>query len=311
MQDPSFNPGHHGQVAPDEIDIDRYFSILRKRALLISVLAITGLILAYAGSLLLEDRFLAKAVISPVKEGGGAPAGLSVLVQQLESVPGMSLSSPSSAPEILALLNSNMLRKKVIEQYDLLPVIFSERWDSEKKNWAELEAKPTLHDALRALERLMSVRHSPKDNTITISLESANPVDAAQMLDKLLSVLNTHLSNEARRIADANRRYLEGQLKYTSDPLIRQNIYTLIAQQLESAMMAGVMENFAFKIIDPPEAPDRKSSPRRGLITLAGFAGAFSAGVLLAFVLEYLKARRRKGNAAGTEKTIYSDLEKE
>lgn len=309
MQDSSFNHGHQGHGAPDEIDIARYFSILRRRALIISALAITGLILAFAGSLLLEDRFQAKAVISPVKEGGGAPAGLSVLVQQLESVPGMSLSSPSSAPEILALLNSNMLRKKLIEQYDLLPVIFSERWDREKKNWAEREEKPTLHDALRSLELLMSVRHSPKDNTITITIESTNPQDAAQMLGKLLSVLNTHLSNEARRIADANRRYLEGQLKYTSDPLIRQNIYTLIAQQLESAMMAGVMENFAFKVIDPPEAPDRKSSPRRGLITLAGFAGSFSAGVLLAFILEYFKARRCKRGAAGTEKTIPSVLE--
>jgi hypothetical protein len=76
-------------------------------------------------------------------------------------------------------------------------------------------------------------------------------------------------------------------------------------------MMAGVMENFAFKVIDPPEAPDRKSSPRRGLITLAGFAGSFSAGVLLAFVLEYFKARRRKEDDAGTEKTIHSVLERE
>lgn len=308
MQDRSLYPGHG---APDELDIARYLSILRRRALMISVLALSGLVLAFAGSLLLKDRFQAKAVISPVKEGGGAPAGLSVLVQQLESVPGMSLSSPSSAPEILALLNSNMLRKKVIEQYDLLPVIFSEQWDSEKKNWARQEKKPTVHDALRSLERLMSVRHSPKDNTITITIESAKPLDAALMLDKLLSVLNAHLSNEARRIADANRHYLEGQLKHTSDPLIRQNIYTLIAQQLESAMMAGVMENFAFKLIDPPEAPDKKSSPRRGLIALAGFAGAFSGGVVLAFVLEYFKARRRKEDAAGTEKRIHSVLESE
>lgn len=307
MQDPSFNPD---QGAPDEIDIGRYVSILRTRALLISVLAITGLILAFAGSHLLKDRFQAKAVISPVKEGGGAPAGLSVLIQQLESVPSMSLSPPSSAPEIIALLNSNMLRKKVIEQYDLLPVIFSERWDTEKKSWAEEKEKPTVHDALRALERTMSVRHSPKDNTITITIESAKPKDAAMMLGQLLSALNTHLSNEARRVADANRRYLEGQLKYTSDPLIRQNIYTLVAQQIESSMMAGVMENFAFKVIDPPEAPDRKSSPRRGLITLAGFAGFFSAGVLLAFVLEYYKARQLRCKAP-ENKSIRSDMETE
>src|SRR3972149_78644 len=156
MQDPFQDPGHYAQGAPEEIDIAHYINILRRRALLIAVLSIAGLVLAFAGSLFLEDRFLAKAVISPVKEGGGASAGLSVLVQQLESVPGMSLSSPSSAPEILALLNSNMLRKKVIERYDLLPVIFSERWDSEKKNWAEQEEKPTLHAPLTAQKGLMS-----------------------------------------------------------------------------------------------------------------------------------------------------------
>lgn len=310
MQDPSQYAGHYGQDAPEEIDIARYINILRRRALLIAVLSIAGLVLAFAGSLLLEDRFLAKAVISPVKEGAGAPAGLSLLVQQLESVPGMSLSSPSSAPEILALLNSNMLRKKLIERYDLLPVIFSGRWDMEKKNWAAGEEQPTIHDALRALERMMSVRHSPKDNTITITIESTDPGGAAGMLDKLLSVLTAHLSNEARKVADSNRRYLEGQLKYTADPLIRQNIYSLIAQQIETSMMAGVMENFAFKVIDPPEAPDRSSSPKRHLISIAGFAGSFSSGVLLAFVLEYFQARRRKGSPAG-KKSIHSDLERE
>jgi uncharacterized protein involved in exopolysaccharide biosynthesis len=306
MRDPS---PYLGQRAPDEIDIVHYLSILRKRAVLISILSIAGLVLALSGSLLMEDRFQAKAVISPVKEGGGAPAGLSVLVQQLESVPGMSLSSPSSAPEILALLNSNMLRQRAIEQYDLLPVIFNKRWDREKKDWTAGESQPTVHDALRALERIISVRHSPKDNTITITVESATPDGAASMISNLLSVLNTHLSGEARRIADSNRRYLEGQLKYTSDPLIRQNIYALIAQQIESSMMAGVMENFAFKVIDPPVAPDMKSSPDRRLIAIAGFIGSLSAAVLLAFVLEYFKARRGKENHGGNNKTMRSDTE--
>ncbi len=277
-----------------EIEIIDYLSIVRRRAWLISLISIAGLLGALAFSFLIEDRFQARAVISPVKEGGGQQAGLSLLVQQLEAVPTMSLSSPSSAPEILALLNSSMLRKKLIEQHALLPVIFREKWDSKKNAWASDKDVPTVYDGLRALERRMSVKNSAKDNTITITLESQDAKDAADMLSKLLIVLNLHLSNEARRIADSNRRYLEGQLSSTTDPLIRQNIYALIAQQIESSMMAGVMENFAFKVIDPPYAPDRKSFPKRHLISLAGLAGSFVFGVLLALVLEYLGARRAR-----------------
>lgn len=308
MQDTSRYQGQYRKT--DEVDIIDYLSILRRRALLISALSIAGLVLAFAFSLLLEDRFKAKAVISPVKEGGGPPVGLSLLVQQLESVPSMSLTSPSSAPEILALLNSNRLRKKLIERHGLLKVIFSDRWDSEKKSWATGVRVPTFHDGLRALDRSMSVKHSAKDNTITITMESSTAEDAASMLSRLITVLNEHLSEEAKRVADSNRRYLESQLKHTTDPLIRQNIYALIAQQIESSMMAGVMENFAFKVIDPPDAPDRKASPKRHLIAFAGFAASTAGGTLLAFVLEFFRSRRSRGVHAENTTPIRSELER-
>lgn len=293
--------GHEGR----EIDLLQYFAILRKRAALISIFALLGLFGALASSFLIDDRFQAKAVISPVKEGGG-PAGLSVLVQQLDVVPGMSFSSPSSASEILALLNSNMLKRKAIETHALLPVLFRERWDTEKKIWNN-GGPPTVNDGLRAIEKALSIRHSPKDNTITITFEGKDPHDAAGVLEKLLSVLNAHLSAEARRLADSNRHYLEGQLRYASDPLIRQNIYALIARQIESSMMAGVMENFAFKIIDPPEPPDRKSSPRRHIIAAGGLLGALAAGVLAAFILEFFEARGMRERHAFHEKTTYPE----
>lgn len=278
--------GGHG-----EINMLDYLGIIRKRALLITTLSLAGLAMALGGSFLIKDRYQAKAVISPVKEGG-APAGISVLVQQLESVPGMSLSSPSSSSEILALLNSNMLRKKAIERFDLLPVIFSDRWDKGTKDWAIGKARPSVNDGLRALDKALSIRNSPKDNTITLTSESTDASSAALILDRLLEQLNAHLGAEARRVSEANRLYLEGQLRYTADPLIRQNIYGLIARQIESSMMAGVIENFAFKVIDPPSAPDRKSAPARRAIAAYGFLISLSGGVVAAFALEFFESRR-------------------
>jgi len=295
-------PFHHGPAARqrrDEINILFYLELLRRRALLIFILTFAGVALTAGWSTLLEDRYIAKAVISPVKEGGGPSSGVSVLVQQIESVPGISLSSASSSSEILALLNSNMLRKKAIERFDLLPILFPDRWDAAEKGWADAKTEPSVHDGLRALEKVITLKHSPRDNTITITGELANGRDAAMLLENLLETLNSHLSSEAKRIAESNRRYLEGQLNNTADPLIRQNIYSLIAQQIESAMMAGVMENFAFKVIDPPDAPDRKSSPRRHVIVAAGFVISLAAGVVLSFVLEFFKARREQNFSDG------------
>ena len=129
------------------------------------------------------------------------------------------------------------------------------------------------------------------------------------LLDKLLGILNAHLSDEARRIAQSNKNYLESQLKYTADPLIRQNIYALIAQQIESSMMAGVMENFAFKVIDPPEAPDRRSSPRRQFIAAAGFAISLSVAIIIAFALDFFEVRRARENTFENKRPDISYLE--
>lgn len=289
MQDSHFAPETRSPAFHGEIDLLRYLIILRKRALLISIMGLIGLAAALGTSFFMEERFQAKAVIAPVKESG-SPPGLSMLVQQLESVPGVPFSSPSSATEIIALLNSSMLRKKSIETHGLLPIVLPDRWNVEKNRWKD--AEPSQHDALRALEKALSIRHSLKDNTITITFENRRPEEAARFIEKLLLTLNSHLSGEARRVAESNRLYLEGQLQRTSDPLIRQNIYSLIAQQIESSMMAGVMENFAFKVIDPPEVPDQKVSPRRTLMSVAGFLGALFAGVIVSLFLEFFEARQ-------------------
>jgi len=94
---------------------------------------------------------------------------------------------------------------------------------------------------------------------------------------------------------------LEEQLQKTADPLIRQKIYNLIAQQLETAMMAEVKENFAFKIIDPPKVPDRKIKPKRALMVVLSFSLALFMGVFIAFFMEYLERIRKRGRGEESE----------
>jgi uncharacterized protein involved in exopolysaccharide biosynthesis len=95
-------------------------------------------------------------------------------------------------------------------------------------------------------------------------------------------------------VATINRQYLEDQLGKTADPLIRQKIYNLIAQQLETSMMAEVKENFAFKIIDPPKVPDKKTAPKRTLMVVLSLIVSLCIGVFSAFFMEYLEKMKSK-----------------
>jgi uncharacterized protein involved in exopolysaccharide biosynthesis len=96
------------------------------------------------------------------------------------------------------------------------------------------------------------------------------------------------MSSEAKRVASTNRKYLEQQLGSTADPFIKQKTYNMIAQQIETGMMAAVKENFAFKIIDPPLAPDKKEKPKRGQMAMLSLTAALFAGIFAAFFKEYL-----------------------
>jgi uncharacterized protein involved in exopolysaccharide biosynthesis len=307
----------------DEINLLDYARVVWQRRKLIGWIVAVAVVLTVVISLTMKNIYQARTVIAPIaaKDGGGGMA--SMLAQQLGGLPGIMTPGAASASEIVNLLNSNILREKIIAQYHLLPVLFDEDWDDDKKRWkAEGEGGgfrlnlnplywasrllalarpapppsiankqpgiPDVWDGIRALEKLVSVKHNMKENAITITGDFKDPETAAKLVDYFLTALTDHMSAEARRVADVNRKYLEGQLAATSDPFIKQKIYNLIAQQLETSMMAEVKENFAFKILDPPKVPDRKIKPKRAQMAMLSFVVALFLGVFVAFFLEYL-----------------------
>jgi len=334
MTEPSPNLGHScAGIEEDGINLLDLWRVIWKRRKLIGVLVIAVVFVTVGASLFMNNIYQSKAVIIPItaKDSGGGGA-LSTLASQFGGVSGISLPGSSSSTEIVSLLNSNILREKVVERYRLMPVLFYEQWDSRKKEWKhdqgislnplrwvlnlvkavgpsdqkaarrkEEEGIPQMWDALRLLNGIVQVNNSTKDNTIILTVDNEDPELSAKMVGYFLETLTEHMSSEAKRVALTNRNYLEEQLQKTADPLIRQKIYNLIAQQLETAMMAEVKENFAFKIIDPPKVPDRKIKPKRALMVVLSFSLALFMGVFIAFFMEYLERIRKRGRGEESE----------
>jgi uncharacterized protein involved in exopolysaccharide biosynthesis len=306
----------------DGINLLDYWQVVWKFRKMIGLIVVITALTTFIFSLFMTNVYQAKAVIIPVTtrdSGGSGNGSLGALAQQFGGFAGISASNMSISSEIVSLLNSNILREKMILKYNLMPVLFYTRWDVKRQTWRPKSASssinplyyasllikilspspgkdavrkdsnaPNTWDALRLLNRIVVVNKNTKENTITISVDFHDPELAAKILDYYLVTLTDYMSGEVKRVAATNRKYLEEQLGSTADPFIKQKTYNMIAQQIESGMMAEVKENFAFKVIDPPLAPDRKIKPKRVQIVLLSMFISLFLGICVAFFREYL-----------------------
>jgi uncharacterized protein involved in exopolysaccharide biosynthesis len=306
----------------DEINLLDYWRVIWKRRKLIGYIVAATVVLTAVVSLFMTNIYQAKAVIMPVtskeSSGGGVTAMLSSQFGGLAAL-GLSTLDPASTSEIMGLLKSNILQEKMIQQYNLMPVLFYEQWDDKKKAWKKDDGfslnplyyvsqliklvtpapppggrkkepgVPDTWDALRLLDGIVNIKKDLKEGTITLTADYRDPEMAAKLVEYYLATLNDYMSTEAKRVANTNRKYLEEQLATTTDPLIKQKTYNLIAQQIETAMMSEVKENFAFKVIDPPLAPDKKIKPKRSQMVMLSFVVALFIGIFVAFFLEYIE----------------------
>ncbi|MDO8426118.1 MAG: Wzz/FepE/Etk N-terminal domain-containing protein [Deltaproteobacteria bacterium] len=311
--------------AENEINIIECFRVIWKRKALILIFTFACTFAAAVISLFMEDVYRATAVLTPVNGKDKIGGELSIIAQQIGGLSGITLPSSGSSSEIISLLNSNILREKVIKNHDLLPILFPGQWDKGTKAWKAPERAflsrdaiietaaalikgrqrhdggdgPTLWNGIRRLNEITRVNTNIKENTITLSIEFHDPELAAKIVEYYLNTLTLHMSNEAKRVAEVNRRYLIEQLGSSADPIIRQKIYNLIAQQVEVFMMSEVKENFAFKVIDPPRASDMRVRPRRARLAELAFIASLLLSSFGAFVIDYIERHVKKD--AGTE----------
>lgn len=301
----------------DEIDILALAKVLWKGKKLIIWIVVILTFATAALSLFMTNIYTVRTVLVATSQNQGS-SKMSALASQfggIASLAGIAMPSASSSNELVSLLNSNVLKKNIIEKYNLLPVLFYDQWDNEKKAWKEpgiiktfiaklRPAKPGADkkalgvpqtwDGIRMLNEIAAINYDLKEDLITISVDFYNPEMAAAINRYFIDTLNEHMSSEAKRIAVINKKYLEQQLLETSDNLVQQKIYNLIAEKIETMMMAEVKEGFAFKVLEPPMTPDQKRKPKRALMVVVAFILSLFLGVFIVFFREYIKKIKEK-----------------
>jgi uncharacterized protein involved in exopolysaccharide biosynthesis len=328
------------EACQDEIKLLDLVRVLLKHTKFIIRFVFICVALTVVISLIMTNIYEAKAVIMPVSQQGSnaGGSGLSAIAQQISGGMGISMPPSSSGQEVVGLLKSYVLRETIITKYKLLPVLFYDQWNEKKQEWkkeiriidipkkilgffkgvftskpkglpAREDGVPTVWDGLRLFDDIIIITDDlAKSNTITIAVDWEDPAIAAKIVEYFLTTLMDYMSAEAKRVAIVNQKSIEQEIIRTADPMIKQNLYTMIAQQIQTSMMAEAKENFAFKIIDPPKVPDLKYKPKRALMAIIAFIAALFLSVFIAFMKEYIEKNEEAKNIADDEGKKLKDM---
>ena len=190
------------------------------------------------------------------------------------------------------------------------------------------------------VEKMQSMINIKKNgNFYDLSIKAGEPGFARDLADALIEELDTHQKNYNRsktsktrlfieeRIIDTHRELEEAEeklknfrdrnrrienspsLQLEETRLLREasvltGVYTTLKQQLETTKIEEVKDSDYVIVLDHPEAPlDRFSPRKKRMVIIAGFLGIF-LGILLALIKGYID------NIYAQDKKIFDNIKK-
>lgn len=263
----------------DEIDLRELLSVLKARRRAIALVVALFVLFAGAYAFLAPKRFKADTLVAPYDSSQGNGGGLAQLAGSLgglASLAGVNLSGGGDKDVSIATLQSRDLILGLIKDENLLPVLFADQWIEDKKAWDVDDPKdaPTLLDGYDLFQKkILKVNEDKKTGLVTLEIEWTDPEQAAHWANEMVRRANAELQKKAVDDSDRHIAYLENQIQQTSLVDMRQSIYSLLENELKTAMVAKGNDQYAFKVIDPAVVPEKKVWPKRALILVLGFMG--------------------------------------
>jgi uncharacterized protein involved in exopolysaccharide biosynthesis len=296
------------------IDLREFFRILGAYRWLIAGIVITGTVLTVVVALLMPNIYRADTLLAPNEEQTGG--GLSSLAEQyggLAALAGVDLMDGSEEKTTLglAVLNSRKFISDFVKRHDILVELFAaEGWDRESgeliidpdeydveaETWVRKvrlprKVVPSMQEAYEKFtEDVLTIGQNSRTGYVTITVEHYSPYVAKQWVTWLVEDLNETIMQKDVHEAKQAIEYLNEQIKATSLAELRSVFSRLIEEQTKTIMLAAVTDEYLFKTVDPPVAPEEKIRPKRSIIVLLG---AFLSGVVALLLVVFLNSRRK------------------
>lgn len=242
---------------PDEINLLEYIYALVKNKWWIIGLTAAGLVGGYIAAKMKGPTWVAEVVIAPKETETQKTPNLSsfgafggIVASQLN------IGGNASLDKIELLLDSRDFNARLIEKFKLLPTIYrvewpkqyEKQWDSTAGTWKKSFLKPELLGMGAFLKGKYLKKTTNSNNTMKLEVRTKDSTLSLSLAQKYVSFLDEDIKTSVRNDAKENVDFLEKQLLAISDPLLREKLQGLIADEIEKTM---VVSKEAFRVVDP------------------------------------------------------------
>jgi len=265
----------------DEIDVVAFLRIAWQKKWWI--LLITVLFAAASVYIALTATEIYRAQATVVEVRGDGMSGISSLAEQfggLAGLAGINLRSRGTDQDNRPILTSRFLVEEFIRRNNLLPELDS----------GDGKEPFTLWLAVRDFrEKILSIRHDDKEGVTKIVVDWKDPETAAEWANGIVALANETIRLRALNEAEHNIEYLNEQIRDTDVVFLEQVMYRLIENETQKKMLANAKKEYAFTVVDPAVAPERRDRPKRKLIVLSGTVLGLIMALLFVFIHNLLR----------------------
>jgi uncharacterized protein involved in exopolysaccharide biosynthesis len=286
---------------PDYIDLMDLFSFVYSKKRLVIIITTIFSTIAVIYSLTFPDIYTSKSLLAPSHQKDSLVSKMGN-ISSIGNFAGFGLSNTevSKSEEAIERIKSyQFFNEFFLPNIKLENLVAIKKWNNSinsieyDKNlfngitntWNQSNNNlPSSQDAYKVYRKILSINSESRNSFINISIEHQSPVIAKKWLDIIIIQINESLRSADQNQAQKSINYLNEVQKSINIESMKDALAVLLEDQMQTLMLASSNENYVFKIIDAPIAPEKKSSPNRSMISIIGAI----LGIMLTFLILFI-----------------------
>lgn len=188
------------------------------------------------------------------------------------------------------LIELYAIKKISGESYTLDEKIYkNNKWVGEFRNGSP---KPSIFEAHQEFnEKHLKFFYDQKTSLVDISIDHRSPYVANNWLKRVVEELNFFLMKRAKVRAMESNQFLINELSKNSISEVRALIAGLMERNYKDLTMASVTNDYAFRYLDEPRIPDKRSKPARARMCIIF---SFTSVILLSIAIILLRLANKQ-----------------
>lgn len=270
-----------------EVDVVALWWLVWDHKFLVAAITAVFVVLALIFAFTAVPVYRATVVVTLVHDKSlGADSGLAGGLGGLASLAGIDIGATAADQEREAVLHSRHLIEEFVKRPDVLEQLRSQQKEPQSL-WKTVEYFK---------KAVVDVEDDKLKGTVTITMDWTSAATAADWANQFVALANDLIRNKAIADSTRNVEFLNQQIDRTSSVNVQRVMYNLIESETKNLMLAHGRRDYAFAIVDPAVAPEKRVRPWRSLILLSGIA----IGLFIGCFVVYVRARFSRSQAGQT-----------